>query len=178
MSNDVAGWRSIMFAVAALASLAVRSADQVSEHDRVWAARPAENARLLQSLDSLDPVRFYRLDGSMKPGKPGLLGDFHHHPVLAAAAPDAATRAAFKVSLRRVLESSDGSQSACFFPRHGVTLSDGKQQYDVVLCFECDGFAVYDGTGRIVYQSGFDASDEAARWDAAFDAAGAAIPRS
>ena len=75
-----------------------------------------------------------------------------------------------------MLESSHGGQSACFLPRHGVTLSDGRRQYDIVLCFECDAFVVYDADGNRLYKSGFASGEEAAKWDEAFSASGVDIP--
>lgn len=169
--------RTLLIGLAVLAAATVRGADDGSEYEQRWAARETENARLLHTLGSLKPTRFYRLDGSMKPVISPTTVLFHGQPVLASGAPkNSRARKDFKASLGRVLESSNGAQSACFFPRHGVTLSDGKQQFDILLCFECDTFFVHDAQGKVLYQSGFHARDEAARWNEAFDAAGATLP--
>ena len=167
-----------MFSLAALAAAALCVAEDSFDPEKVWASRATENVRLLRELDSLEPTRFYRLDGGPANKRmANSLGSFHDVPVLAAGVPgETSLRKEFKSSLRRVLKSSNGAQSACFYPRHGVTLGDGTQQYDIVLCFECNAFLVYGVDGEVLYMSGFDGDKEAARWDEAFSAAGAVTP--
>lgn len=155
----------------AIALCAVAGADSY-DFEKMWGARSAQNARLLLRLEMLEPTNVYRLDGGPKPAPRGAAAQFHGAPVLAAGTfAEKSSRKQFIASLRRVLESGHGGQPACFFPRHGVTLIDGANRYDIVMCFECNRFDVYDGEGNGLYSSGF-AAREGEIWDALFSNAG------
>ena len=155
------------------AALAVSAASY--DYEKMWGARSTENARLLRRLEKLEPTNLYLLDGGPKHVPREESAQFHGASVLAAGTlADESAREQFTASLRRVLESGHGGQPACFFPRHGVTLIDGSRRYDIVMCFECNRFDVYDGEGNGLYSSGF-AAEEGAVWDALFSAVGVKV---
>lgn len=156
----------------AIALLCAAAGADSFDFEKMWSARSTQNARLLLQLEMLEPTTVYRLDGGPKPAPRDEAAQFHGAPVLAAGTlAKESSRKQFIASLRRVLESGHGGQPACFLPRHGVTLIDGSHRYDIVMCFECNRFDVYDGEGNGLYSSGF-AAEEGAVWDALFSTAG------
>jgi hypothetical protein len=164
-------WRATVALLGAALAVSAASYD----YEKMWSARSTENARLLGRLEKLEPTNVYLLDGGPKRAPRGETAQFHDTPVLAVGTlADQSARRQFTASLRRVLESGHGGQPACFFPRHGVTLIDGPRRYDIVMCFECNRFDVYDGDGNGLYSSGF-AAEESAVWDALFSAAGVKV---
>ena len=41
------------------------------------------------------------------------------------------------------IEASNGMVAACFNPRHGLTVTQGDEVWDLVICFECLSMQVY-----------------------------------
>ncbi len=54
-------------------------------------------------------------------------------------------RAVLLAALYDGVARSDQTMAACFNPRHGVRVTQNKRTLDLVICFECRQFAVYDG---------------------------------
>lgn len=89
----------------------------------------------------IDSMTVYSLDGTYEKGdskrKPS--GEmFHDHPVLRkvdiASAQD---RTAILAAVKKGIAKSDGTQAKCFWPRHGIRLTQSGKTIEYVICFQC-----------------------------------------
>jgi hypothetical protein len=125
----------------------------------------------LAELPTLKAVRFYYLDPSWDPDAKGKR--LYSWLIFSETAPSKADVASrFAESLQVIVSHPKAGEDACFAPRHAVTLSDGDRTFDVVICFECSKYLVYDHLGRYMFTSSFTTHAEESKWDAAFKASG------
>jgi len=98
---------------------------------------------------------------------------FHTWVVAAKGSPSTAAGGRLLVaSLRAIVDHPDDFAAACFEPHHGVRLVEGSRRFDVVLCFKCSQYRVYDADGKLVWGGSFTTvrDKEEARWNAVFSA--------
>jgi hypothetical protein len=96
-----------------------------------------------QDADSkipIDSMTVYSLDGMYEGGATGKpAGDtFHDYPVLGKV--DIASpkdRTAILVAVKKGISQSDGGEYKCFWPRHGVRLTQGGKTIEYLICFQC-----------------------------------------
>jgi hypothetical protein len=96
-----------------------------------------------QDADSkipIDSMIVYSLDGKYEPrqGKKPTEEVFHDYPVLGKV--DIASpkdRTAILVAVKKGIANSDGEEMKCFWPRHGVRLTQGGKTIEYLICFEC-----------------------------------------
>jgi hypothetical protein len=85
-----------------------------------------------------------------------------------------------KVGLRDILKSEipvGGPTLMCgFIPHHGLVLTDGKQRFDVLICFECGEYQIFVSEEQILSDH-FTLATRAV-WDRAYAAAGLIQPDS
>jgi hypothetical protein len=142
---------------------------------RRQAAREDFGKRLLTlkttRLFRIDPVDGYPLVA--EGGARWLLPRFHGWGAAASAAPaDANSEAAISHSLARIVSAHKEGQDACFSPHHGLTLTNGRERFDVLLCFECSQYIVFTPEGQTVFSDSFNARYEKETWERVFRAAG------
>lgn len=145
-----------------------RSADWSKLRERNSEAFPLVLDQLTVSeLLILDPFATWADPPSRKP-------QFHKWVVASRGAPaNVASGRSLVVSMRAIVDHPDDFASACFEPRHGVTLNDERRRFDVVMCFKCSQYRVYDADGKLVWGGSFTtvSGKEEARWNAVFSAA-------
>lgn len=61
-----------------------------------------------------------------------------------------------------------------FQPRHALTLSDGTHRYDVLVCFACGQYEIYE-QGELLHADDFTTTKDE-DWDTAFQLAGLRQP--
>jgi hypothetical protein len=89
----------------------------------------------------IDSMTIYSLDGTYEEGhskkKPS--GEmFHKYPVLGKvdiAAPK--DRTAILAAVKKGIAKSDGTEAKCFWPRHGIRLTQSGKTIEYVICFQC-----------------------------------------
>jgi hypothetical protein len=74
---------------------------------------------------------------------------FHGYAVLGAARiSQTDTRRRLISALRQSMRESHGTLAACFNPRHGIRATRNGKQADLVICFQCLSFRLYDDSER------------------------------
>lgn len=80
-----------------------------------------------------------------KPSLP-VVGDFHQYPLLGrVAVTDPLTQQKVVKALLASIDGSDGSRALCFFPRHAVRVKRGKDELDLVICYQCRYIVIHRG---------------------------------
>jgi hypothetical protein len=95
-----------------------------------------------------DEVILYSIDGrDFEEGqKPKTDEQFYGRPVLGKVAlTDAKERREVWTALEAGMARPD-SVETCFWPRHGVRVTQGAKQVDYVVCFECKQVLIREGT--------------------------------
>jgi hypothetical protein len=70
---------------------------------------------------------------------------FHGYAVLGAAKiSQIDTRRRLISALRRSMRENHGTLAACFNPRHGIRATRNGKQADLVICFQCLSFRLYE----------------------------------
>ena len=121
----------------------------------------------VSELIVLDPSATWADPPSKKP-------QFHKWVVAARGSPaTVASGRSLVLSMRTIVDHPDDFAAACFEPHHAVVLIDGRRRFDVVLCFKCSQYKVYDAKGKLVWGGSFTTvrSKEEARWNAVFSGA-------
>jgi hypothetical protein len=96
-----------------------------------------------QDADTRIPIEsmtVYSLDGTYeaRDNKTPTGEMFHDYPVLGKTdIADPRDRTAILVAVKKGIAQSDGTQAACFWPRHGVRLVQSGETIEYVICFEC-----------------------------------------
>jgi hypothetical protein len=86
---------------------------------------------------------------------------------------DASSGRSLILSMRTIVDHPDNFASACFEPHHGAILTDGRRRFDVVLCFKCSRYEVFNAEGKRVWAGSFSTvRNEVSKWDEALRAAG------
>ena len=154
-------------------------AEPVEDWQVVEARRQAARETFSRQLPTLKPTRLFRIDpidGYPVVAEGGLtwrLPRFHGWGVAASAAPsDANAEAAISRSLSKIVSAHKDGQDACFSPHHGVTLTNGRESFDVLLCFDCSQYVVYTLDGTTVFADSFNARQEMKTWEQVFRASG------
>jgi hypothetical protein len=71
---------------------------------------------------------------------------FDGHAILGSTViQDRQTQADLSNALIAGIRSSDGTEAACFNPRHGIRVTTGEIVTDFVICFECQQVEVWRG---------------------------------
>ena len=115
----------------------------------------------------LDPFATWADPPSNKP-------QFHKWVVASRGSPaTVASGRSLILSMRAIVDHPDDFASACFEPHHALVLTDGSRRFDVVMCFKCSQYKVYDVEGRLVWGGSFTTvrGKEEARWNAVFSGA-------
>ena len=163
-----------------LAVVSVIDAGEKSVRDWSTVAAPNRDAFPVV-LDHLKVRRLLALSPT-KPERvlPPSVVTFHEWVVNAIAVPrDAASGEELVNSLRAMVDSRKDSVAACFEPRHGAVLSDGRLTFDVVLCLKCSRYIVYTPDGKIAWGGSFaTGKNEAPVWQRVFDSADFSTPKS
>ncbi len=90
-------------------------------------------------------LTLYALDGNAF-AKPDVEEEFHKYPVLGKVnIQSAKTRMEIVAAINAGVAES-GAMAKCFWPRHGVSVADGKKTLDFVICFECFQVKRFDGS--------------------------------
>ncbi|HYE20506.1 MAG TPA: hypothetical protein VEA69_18810 [Tepidisphaeraceae bacterium] len=78
--------------------------------------------------------------------------DFYNHEILGrTVVDDAGVRGRLNAALQAGVRASDGSQMACFTPRHGIRVTRGGVTTDFVNCFECRKVQVWLADQKIAF---------------------------
>jgi hypothetical protein len=168
-------------AVAFALCLAVASATYAGEKPaRDWSTLAARNPDAFPVVLAHLKVRRLLALSPMKPENdpPPSVVTFHEWVVNSSAVPrDAASGEAIVRSMLAIVDSPKDATAACFEPRHGVVLTDGRRTFDVVLCLKCSRYIVYTPDGKIAWGGSFaNARSEAPTWNRVFDAADFSSP--
>ena len=168
--------RHVALCLLSLVVTAFAHADERAAVD--WKALEAANLAARQQfsekLPKLKTTRLFRIDpGATRSDAHPKLLRFHEWVVVASAAPsDASSEAKITRSLASIVASHDDGVAACFDPHHGLTLTDGRSTYDVLLCFECRRYIVYTSDGAVMYADSFKTRGEKKKWERVFNDAG------
>lgn len=145
----------------------------------VEARRQAAREKFNEQLQTLKPTRLFRIDpvagypDTTGSGSKSPMPRFHEWGVVASAAPsDANSGATILHSLARIVSAHKEGQDACFSPHHGLTLTNGKEIFDVLLCFDCSQYVVFKPDGAMIFRDSFNAWSEKKTWEQVFRAAG------
>jgi hypothetical protein len=148
-----------------------KPADRSKLRERASEAFPLVLEQLTVSeLIILDPFATW---ADPPPNKP----QFHKWVVASRGSPaTVASGRSLILSMRAIVDHPDDFASACFEPHHAAVLTAGSQRVDIVTCFKCSQYKVYDAKGRLVWGGSFTtvSRKEEARWNAVF--AGAKFP--
>jgi hypothetical protein len=165
--------RQLRTLTALLITIAAATAGERPPKD--WSALAARNPDAFPVvLDQLKVTRMLALNPYSDINKPppsAVL--FHEWMVMASAVPSDTTSGSDIVrSLRAMIDSPKDGVAACFEPRHGIVLSDGRLTFEVVLCLKCFRYVVYTPDGKMAWGGSFaTGKDEAPTWTRAFAAA-------
>ena len=137
---------------------------------------PAVKSRVFPSaLDRLRVSKLLVLDPSAtrRDAPPGA-ARFHNWVVAASSVQvDASSGSPLILSMRAIVGAPIEGVAACFDPHHGAVLTDGDSTFDVVICFECARYDVFDAEGKLIWGSSFAiAAGEAPKWNHIFRATG------
>jgi hypothetical protein len=130
--------RLSLLSVAALVVLAGRGA--AADNEIPKEARAAFDKAEEFELYSLDPARDI---GGAK------AATLHGWKVLGKVTIKGADAKKVRQAVEKGVKDSDGSVAACFNPRHGIRVTDGKTTYDLVICYECLSASVFVGDDRV-----------------------------
>jgi hypothetical protein len=137
---------------------------------------PAVKSRVFPTaLDHLKVSKLLVLDPSATRSEvPSSAARFHKWVVAASSVQvDVSSKSPLILSMRAIVGSSKDGVAACFDPHHGATLTDGVSTFDVVICFECARYEVFDAEGRLIWGGSFAiAESEAPKWNHIFRTAG------
>lgn len=106
----------------------------------------AERAKVPQEeiLLGADTFELYSLDPARGGPKPKVA--FHGWKVLGkTAVKDKKTREKLIVALGKGMAENDGVVAGCFNPRHGIRAVKNGKTVDLVICFECYSFQIFEG---------------------------------
>jgi hypothetical protein len=158
----------------ALAASTHASADAADDWKVVEAQNRAAQEKFREQLPTLKTSRLFRIDPSAsRRGAPSQSPRFHDWVVVASAAPsDTNSEATISRSLAAIVSSHDDGVAACFDPHHGLTLTNGKESVDVLLCFECSRYIVFTPDGTVVFAASFATRREKETWGQVFRTAG------
>src|SRR5690606_30040799 len=128
-------------------------------------------------LPKMQVERLYYIDSMADQGTAPAKDQVQGYIVLsqAKASSTQSSSGALQDSLRKIIESSPEYAAACFDPHHVVTLSDGKEQFDAVVCFDCGNYRIFSPKGDWLLAGSFDVGEEPT-WDKIFSAAGLERP--
>ncbi len=88
----------------------------------------------------IDSMTIYSLDGTYEEGhsKEPSGEMFHNYPVLGKVEiVSAQDRTAILASVKKGIAKSDGTEAKCFWPRHGIRLTQSGKTIEYVICFQC-----------------------------------------
>jgi len=112
---------------------------------------PALPDKVLRCLREHQEMTLYSLDPTLRPEDPALCATrFHQWDVLGSVkvtSPDARRSIAHLID--EDVAAWDGRPRNCFYPRHGLRISNERGTYDLVICFECQRIEIYSGRRRI-----------------------------
>jgi hypothetical protein len=165
--------RNIIGAATVVAFMALGLATEPAANDeaREVAARTAFRA----AVPKLKPKRFIYLDPMATHGKQVAGAEGYHGWKISGEKPAAGSSAEKNLmrSMRSILDSRPRGVVACFIPQHGISVTDGTATYDVVMCFRCGRYAVYDADGTMAWEGSFTMNEpQQPIWDRAFTEAG------
>lgn len=152
-----------------LAIAAVSSAGDVKRIDE------ARAKTFPVALDDLTVIRLLHLDPiATRRNPPSGTPRFHDWVVAADSVKVAASSSdALVLSMRAIVDAAADGMAACFAPHHGAILSDGHRTFDVVVCFECARYEVFDADGKRVWGGSFTvAGTEGHKWNRIFRESG------
>ncbi len=70
--------------------------------------------------------------------------EFHKWKVLGkTTVEDSAIRDLLIFALKKGVEENEGRAASCFYPRHGIRITDGDEVHDFVICFQCSQIIWY-----------------------------------
>jgi hypothetical protein len=96
------------------------------------------------AVDEPITLTLYSLDGKTYPQLDSEEA-FHNFPVLGKVnVKNVKTKTEIVAAINAGVAEGD-SMAKCFWPRHGVSLSDGEKTLDFVICFECFQVKRFDG---------------------------------
>ena|SRR3990167_3578475 len=138
--------------------------------------KQAEESRTLfrARLARLRVDRVYYIDVGPAPAGGPKPTKLHRYRVISASdsLPPSASND-LKSSLGRMLDTSPEFQAMCFIPHHAVSMTDGTDTFDVLVCFNCNNYEVRSSVGNF---GGAFSADERATWDRIFASGGLALP--
>lgn len=126
-----------ILAVALLALATAPAATADNDKDKENKLSPAA----LKVLQSATEFELYSID----PGHTDEKAGFHKVKIVGkTAVKDADTRNKLVSELTKAME-GDIKPARCFNPRHGIRAAHDGKTVDLVICFECSQFYVYEG---------------------------------
>jgi hypothetical protein len=178
------GWGLLVLAAAPVALPAARTAAEQAEFDRRVAefneaqeARRTSRREFARDLPGFRVTQVTYLDPRLQFEASPDIRRMHGYAVFASTAiRDDALGTRLASSLLKVVEAWDDGITACFTPRHVLTITDGSNTYDVVTCFECMRYVVHRPDGSTWFGDSFTSRKEEAEWNRLFRQAGLEWP--
>lgn len=122
-----------------------------------WATAYKKHIDVLKGkLARADRVELFRISPvPLAEGKAGDKAAFHGHAILSRfTVRQADQRKEVTAFMGRAFHWNFFRQAACFSPRHGLRVVQGRRTTDFLICFECDRVSVYEGekeTGSLAF---------------------------
>jgi hypothetical protein len=145
--------------------------------DATSAPRMNRKEQLSAIVAELRIERILYLDPMERKTDDNLLHGWQIAGATSAPLPEAAEQALKSRLLQLIApqqSSGEGVSYCAFAPRHAVTLSDDIRRFDVLVCFACGEYEIYED-GTLWLEGGF-STNPAADWERAFEAAGLSEP--
>ncbi len=146
---------------------------KLAEHYRLMAEQAKFKKKFLAALPNLQVDRLYYIDPMAGRGTVSADKEIQGYSVVSQAkvSRTQSSSSILQDSLRKIIKSSPDYGAACFDPHHVVTLSDGNEQFDAVVCFDCGNYRIFSPSGDWLLAGSFDVGEES-KWDQAFATAG------
>lgn len=133
-----------------LALLLVVADFAVGLRRRIFRPRGKLPPSIAECLKKTGQMTLYSIDPDRLSERPSSTEFFHNFAVLGETpitSPD--TRRVVADTVLRAVSSWDGGLMACFEPRHGIRIANGKQTFDLLICFECQRIYSYEGDQQL-----------------------------
>ncbi len=152
---------------------------RMAEHLRLMAEQAIFQKRFLAALPHLKVDRLYYIGMDAQRESTPESNQIQGYAILAQAkvSDRQSSLGVLQGSLLKIIESQPEYAAACFDPHHVLVLSDGKEEFHVIICFDCGNYRIFSPKGDWLLAGSFNVGEEQV-WDRAFAEAGLTRPAS
>lgn len=109
----------------------------------------------LDSLDAPEQITLYSIDGrdEERRGEAKASEFFHGYPVLGKVEiSDSGKRNELIAALKDGITRKPDSPAKCYWPRHGLRVTQKGKIVEFVICFECSRFEEFEGATKVRHE--------------------------